>query len=105
MFPTIDPKFFEQLASNPLALIGKIAEFQRANFEAAREIAENNSRAFQQLATIRDPQELASMPPAILQATAQQNMEILTRLWQNAVSEQAPAPKAPPARSKPSSTK
>lgn len=95
MFPSFDPKFFEQFSMNPGSFLTKIADFQRANFEAAREIAENNTKAFQQLATIRDPQELASMQPAILQAVVQQNLEILTRLWGSLSGEVAPPPAKP----------
>ncbi len=89
MFPSFDPKFFEQFSANPASFVTKIAEFQRANFEAAREIAENNAKAFQQLATIRDPQAFMSVQPAVLQAAIQRNMEILTALWQSLGNEPA----------------
>ena len=95
MFPSFDPKFFEQFTANPASLLTKLAEFQRANFDAAREIAENNSKAFQQLAAIRDPQAFMSVQPAILQAVLQQNTEIITRLWQSLSEDVAPPP--PPA--------
>ena len=97
MFPSFDPKFFEQFSANPASLLTKIADFQRANFEAAREIAENNAKAFQQLAAIRDPQAFVSVQPAILQAVMQQNTEIISRLWQSLGTELAPPP-APPAK-------
>jgi hypothetical protein len=94
MFPPLDPKLFEQFNADPATFLGKLAEFQRANFEAAREIADNNNRAFQQLASIRDPQEFFSAQGAILQAAYQQNVDVLTRLWQPAFAEPAkPAPK------------
>ncbi|OAN42945.1 hypothetical protein A6A04_09575 [Paramagnetospirillum marisnigri] len=95
MFPSFDPKFFEQFSMNPGSFLTKVAEFQRANFEAAREIAENNTKAFQQLATIRDPQSFASMQPAILQAVIQQNAEILTKLWSSLGNDMAPPPAKP----------
>ncbi len=83
MFPQYDTKFFEQFAANPAAFLTKIAEFQRANFEAARKIAENNVKAFQELATASDPQTFMQMQPAILQAAIQENVEILTGLWRS----------------------
>jgi hypothetical protein len=89
MFSSFDPKLFEQFSADPSSFLGKIAEFQRANFEAAREIVENNSRAFTQLTAIRDPQAFFSAQPAILQAAAQQNMDILKRLWQSMPGDQA----------------
>ncbi|MDO8606677.1 MAG: phasin family protein [Phaeospirillum sp.] len=95
MFPSFDPKFFEQFTANPASLLTRITEFQRANFEAAREIAENNTKAFQQLATIRDPQAFMSVQPAILQAVMQQNTEIITRLWQSLGDDLAPPPPVP----------
>lgn len=94
MFPSFDPKFFEQFSLNPASFLTKIAEFQRANFEAAREIAENNTKAFQQLAQVRDPQSFVTMQPAILQAVIEQNTEIMTRLWSSLGADMAPqAPK------------
>ena len=100
MFPSFDPKFFEQFTANPASLLTKITEFQRANFEAAREIAENNAKAFQQLAAIRDPQAFVSVQPAILQAVMQQNTEIITRLWQSLGGDLAPLPAPPKAGKK-----
>ena len=98
MFPSFDPKFFEQFSGDPASLLTKITEFQRANFDAAREIAENNAKAFQQLASIRDPQAFVTAQTAIMQAVLQQNTEIMTRLWQTLGGEfaaaPAPAPKA-----------
>ncbi|CUW41322.1 conserved protein of unknown function [Magnetospirillum sp. XM-1] len=93
MFPTFDPKMFEAFSADPASFLGKVAEFQRANFEAAREITENNAKAFQQLAAIRDPQQFVTAQPAILQAVVQRNMEIVTQLWQSLGNEMAPAPK------------
>jgi hypothetical protein len=90
MFPSFDPKFFEQFSLNPASFLTKIAEFQRANFEAAREIAENNTKAFQQLASVRDPQAFMSMQPAILQAVIEQNTQIMTRLWSSLGEDMAP---------------
>jgi hypothetical protein len=101
MFPSFDPKFFEQFSTDPASLLAKITEFQRANFDAAREIAENNAKAFQQLAAIRDPQAFVTAQPAIMQAVLQQNTEIMTRLWQSLGGELAPAPApAPKAKAK-----
>ncbi len=95
MFPSFDPKFFEQFSVNPGSYLAKVAEFQKANFDAAREIAEINAKAFQQLTTIHDPQAFASMQPAILQAAVQQNIEVLTRLWSSMGGDLAPAPVKP----------
>jgi hypothetical protein len=81
MFPQFDNKFFEQFASNPANFLAKIAEFQRANFEAARKIAENNVKAFQEMTSATDPQTFMQMQPAILQAVIQENAEVLTSLW------------------------
>lgn len=91
MFPSFDPKMFEAFTADPASFLGKVAEFQRANFEAAREITENNAKAFQQLASIRDPQQFVTAQPAILQAVVSRNMEIMTQLWQTLGSEMAPA--------------
>ncbi|BAE52190.1 phasin family protein [Paramagnetospirillum magneticum] len=94
MFPSFDPKMFEAFSADPASFLGKVAEFQRANFEAAREITENNAKAFQQLAAIRDPQQFVTAQPAILQAVVQRNMEIVTQLWQTLGGEMSPpAPK------------
>jgi hypothetical protein len=94
MFPTFDPKMFEAFTADPASFLSKVAEFQRANFEAAREITENNAKAFQQLAAIHDPQQFVTAQPAILQAVVQRNMEIVTQLWQTLGGELAPgAPK------------
>lgn len=90
MFPQFDQKFFEQFSANPASFLTKIADFQRANFEAARQITENNAKAFQQLATIRDPQAFMSVQPAIVQAVVQQNVQILTALWQSLGADLAP---------------
>ncbi|MBI2236860.1 MAG: phasin family protein [Magnetospirillum sp.] len=83
MFPQFDNRFFEQFASNPATFLAKIAEFQRANFEAARKIAENNVKAFQEMASVSDPQTFMQMQPAILQAVIQENADILTGLWRS----------------------
>ena len=93
MFPTFDPKMFEAFSADPASFLGKVAEFQRANFEAAREITENNARAFQQLATIRDPQQFVAAQPAILQAVIGRNIEIMTQLWRSLGAEMAPSAK------------
>jgi hypothetical protein len=85
-----DPKFFEQFSMNPASLLTKIADFQRANFEAARQIAENNTRAFQQLSSIHDPQSFLTMQPAILQAVVEQNTQVMAQLWQSLGAELAP---------------
>jgi hypothetical protein len=68
-----------------------MTEFQRANFEAARQIAENNVKAFQELAAIRDPQTMVTSQQAILQAAIEKNVEIMTAIWQS-FGVQAPAP-------------
>lgn len=83
MFPQFDSKFFEQLGGNPTALLSKLADFQRANFEAARKIAENNATAFQELVSQPDPQAFFTSQPAIIQSVVQQNSQILTDLWQS----------------------
>lgn len=93
MFPSFDPKMFEAFTADPASFLGKVAEFQRANFEAAREITENNAKAFQQLASIRDPQQFMTAQPAILQAVVSRNVEIMTQLWQSLGADLAPAPK------------
>jgi hypothetical protein len=95
MFPTFDPKMFEAFTADPASFLGKVAEFQRANFVAAREITENNAKAFQQLASISDPQQFVSAQPAILQAVVTRNMEVMTKLWQSLGSDLAPEPPAP----------
>lgn len=82
MFQQFDKRLFEPFTANPADFLTKVAEFQRANFEAARQIAENNVKAFQEMAAIRDPQTLMSTQPAILQAAIQRNVEIMTELWQ-----------------------
>lgn len=97
MFPTFDPKIFEAFTADPASFLGKVAEFQRANFEAAREITENNAKAFQQLAAITDPQQFVTAQPAILQAVVTRNMEVMAKLWQGLGSELAP----PPAKGRP----
>jgi L-lysine 2,3-aminomutase len=83
MFPTFDPKFFEQFSLNPASFLSKLADFQRANLEAAREIAETNTKAFQQLAAARDPQAFMTIQQAVIQAAIQRNTEIMTRLWES----------------------
>jgi L-lysine 2,3-aminomutase len=93
MFPTFDPKMFEAFSADPASFLGKVAEFQRANFEAAREITENNAKAFQQLAAIRDPQQFMAAQPAVLQAVVSRNIEIMTQLWQSLGAELAPTAK------------
>lgn len=90
MFPQFDNKFFEQLGGNPTALLSKLADFQRANFEAARKIAENNANAFQELVSQPDPQAFFSSQPAIIQSVVQQNSQILTDLWQSLGASLAP---------------
>jgi len=99
MFPSFDPKLFEAFTADPTSFLGKLADFQRANFEAARKIAEINAGAFQQLASIRDPQQFVSAQSAILQAAVQQDIEVLTELWQSLGGE-GPAPAKPAPRKK-----
>lgn len=100
MFTPFDPKMFEAFGADPASFLSKVAEFQRANFEAAREITENNAKAFQQLAAIHDPQQFVTAQPAILQAVVSRNIEIMTQLWQSLGAELTPpaAPKAPKAK-------
>jgi hypothetical protein len=83
MFPSFDQKFFEQIAANPAGFLSKLSDFQRANFEAARQIAENNIKTFQELAAVRDPQAYVTTSPAILKAAVEQNVAILTHLWES----------------------
>ncbi len=83
MVASLDSKLFEAFAADPASLLSKLADFQRANFDAARQIAEINADAFQQLAAIRDPQQLLSAQTAILQAALQRDIEVMTGLWQS----------------------
>lgn len=83
MFPQFDSKFLEQMGGNPTSLLSKIADFQRANFEAARKIAENNAHAFQELVSQPDPQAFFAAQPAIIQSVVEQNTQIMTELWQS----------------------
>lgn len=82
MFP-MDEKFFAQFAFNPATFLNQLANFQRANFEAARRITETNTKAFQQLASVTDPQALIHMQPAILQAAMEDNIAALTDMWKS----------------------
>lgn len=90
MFQQFDKQFFEPFGGNPADFLSKLTEFQRANFEAARQIAENNVHAFQELAAIRDPQTMVTSQQAILQAAIQKNLDIMTGVW-NVFGVQAPA--------------
>lgn len=67
---------------NPGDFLSKVTEFQRANFEAARKIAENNIKAFQELTALRDPQSMIAGQQAILQAAVEKNVQALTEVWQ-----------------------
>lgn len=87
MFQAIDKNFLEQFNVDPGTIFGKFVEFQRAGFEAVREIAENNGRALTQLTTIRDPQEFLASQQTILQTVAEENVAVLTRLFQSASAE------------------
>lgn len=82
VFQQFDKQFFEPFAGNPAEFLTKLSEFQRANFEAARQITENNVQAFQELAAIRDPQTLVTSQQAILQAAIQKNLDVMTGVWQ-----------------------
>ncbi len=83
MFPQFDQKLFEQLSSNPTAFLNTLHEFQLANFAAARQIADNNINAFQELSKASDPQTFVKVQPAVLKSTIEQNVEIMTKLWQS----------------------
>lgn len=96
MFSSFDPKMFEAFSADPTSFLTKLADFQRANFEAARQIAEINAKAFQQLAAIRDPQQFVTAQSAILQAAVQQDIEVLTELWQSLGENAAPPAKPAP---------
>lgn len=80
MFPQFDQAFLEQLTANPAEMLNKLADFQRANFDAARQIAQNNLNAFQELANPKNAQNLANAQP-ILQAAIEKNVEVLTGVW------------------------
>lgn len=82
MFQRSDNKFLDALTGNPADFLAKLTEFQRANFEAARQITENNIKTFQELAAIRDPQTLMTSQQTILQAAIEKNVEILSGVWQ-----------------------
>lgn len=94
MFQAIDKNFLEQFNVDPSTVFGKFVELQRAGFEAVREIAENNGRALTQISTIRDPQEFLTAPQTILQNVAEQNMAVLSRLFQSATAEDSVPAKA-----------
>lgn len=82
MFQQFDSKILDQFGANPADFLTRMTDFQRTNFDAARQIAENNVKAFQELAAIRDPQSFVTSQQAILQATIEKNVEILTGVWQ-----------------------
>jgi len=83
MFPQFDQKLFEQFSTNPVSFLNTLHEFQLANFAAARQIADNNIHAFQELAKANDPTTFAKVQPAVLKSTIEQNVEVLTKLWQS----------------------
>jgi hypothetical protein len=83
MFPQFDQKLFEQLSTNPVSFLNTLHEFQLANFAAARQIADNNIHAFQELAKASDPQSFSKVQPAVLKSAIEQNVEVLTKLWQS----------------------
>ena len=83
MFPQFDQKLFEKFSSNPTAFLNTLHEFQLANFAAARQIADNNINAFQELAKNADPQTFATVQPAVLKSAFEQNVEVLSKLWQS----------------------
>ena len=83
MFPQFDKKLFEQLSTDPSSFLNTLHEFQVANFAAARQIADNNINAFQELSKATDPQTFVKVQPAVLKSTIEQNVEVLTKLWQS----------------------
>lgn len=83
MFPQFDQKLFEQFSANPTSFLNTLHEFQLANFAAARQIADNNINAFQELSKASDPQTFVKVQPAVLKSAIEQNVEILTKLWQS----------------------
>jgi len=84
MFPPFDTKSLQKFSVDPTGILMKIADFQRANFEAIRQIANNNAQAFQQLAAaMTDPQKFLTAQPAILQEAIQANIEVITSLWKS----------------------
>lgn len=87
MFQAMDKNFLEQFNVDPGTIFGKFVEFQRAGLEAAREIAENNSNALTQMTAIRDPQEFMASQQSILQTVTEQNVAVLTRLFQSTSAE------------------
>lgn len=94
MFKAIDPVFFEQFNVAPDTALGKFFDFQRAGFEAVREIADNNIRALTQLSTAGNPQDFFAAQPGVVQTLAEQNIAVLTRLFQPAIDGAASAAKA-----------
>lgn len=95
MFKAIDPVFFEQFSVTPGTALGKFFEFQRAGFDAAREIADNNIRAITQLSSAGTPQDFLAAQPVALKELAEQNIAVLTRLFQPALEDTAANAKAP----------
>ena len=83
MFPQFDHKLFEHLSTDPTSFLNTLHEFQVANFAAARQIADNNINAFQELSKATDPQSFMKVQPAVLKATVEQNMEVLSKLWES----------------------
>lgn len=89
MFQAIDKNFLDQFNVDPGTVFGRFAEFQRAGFEALREIAENNGHALTQLGALRDPKEFFTAQQTILQTVTEQNTAVLTRLFQSTSAEAA----------------
>jgi len=85
MFSKYDPELLAKFTADPASLLATLHDFQTATLAAAQEIAENNVAAFQELATkaSTNPQESAQVQPALLQATYEKNMEVLTSLWKS----------------------
>ena len=96
MFSKFNPDQFAKFSADPSSLLTALHDFQSATLAAAQEIAENNVAAFQELATkaSTNPQESAQVQPALLQATYEKNMEVLTILWQS-LGAASTAPKKP----------
>jgi hypothetical protein len=101
MFPPFDTKAIEKLTADPTGILMKIADFQRANFEAIRQIANNNAQAFQQLAAaMADPPTFLTAQPAILQEAIQANIEVITSLWKSLGADLSLPAAKPPAKKK-----
>lgn len=94
MFKAIDPAFFEQFNAAPGTVLGKFFDFQRAGLDAVREIADNNIRAIAQVSSCRNPQDFLAGQQAAVQALAEQNIAVLTRLFQPALDDAEVSAKA-----------